>query len=123
MGHRLHSDELSQAPAALALHPTSVSGPAVPSRASAPYAAKTRGYYQTLSASSVGLELAIAVIIGLFVGRWLDGQLGTTPWMMILWLGFGFTAGLRGVFRHVRIADKEAARNEAERRAAGEEVA
>lgn len=122
MGHRLHSDELSQGSAAATLHPTSVPA-AVASRAAAPYAARTRGYYQTLSASSVGLELAIAVIIGLFFGRWLDGQLGSTPWMMILWLVIGFTAGLRGVYRYVRLADREAARAEAERRAAGEEVA
>jgi ATP synthase protein I len=91
----------------------------VPPRAAAPFAAKTRGYYRTLSASSVGLELAIAVILGLFFGRWLDGQLGTTPWMMIVWLIIGFTAGMKGVYRHVRISDREAERAEAERR--GEE--
>lgn len=120
MGHRVHSDELSQGSAAAAAHPNPVPAtgsklsPAVPSRAAAPYAAKTRGYYRTLSASSIGLELAISVIIGLFVGRWLDGQLGTTPYMMILWLILGFTAGMRAVYRHVRIADREAARAEAE---------
>lgn len=124
MGHRLHSDELSQASAAVALHPTTVlhvSAP--PSRHAAPYAAKTRGFYRTLSASSVGLELAIAVLLGIFIGRWADGRLGTTPWFMIVGLILGFTAGMRGVFRHVAIADREAARSEAERRAAGEEIA
>lgn len=124
MGHRLHSDELSQGTAAAALHPTGVPRVAAPpSRAAAPYAAKTRGYYRTLSASSVGIELAFAVLIGLFFGRWLDGQLGTTPWLMIVWLVIGFTAGMKGVYRHVAIADREAARSEAERRAAGEDVA
>lgn len=108
MGHRLHSDELSQGSAATAPHPRTVS------RAAAPYAHATRGYYRTLSASSVGLELAIAVVLGLFFGRWLDGQLGTTPWMMIFWLIVGFAAGMKGVYRHVRIADREVARAEAE---------
>lgn len=123
MGHRLHSDELPQAAAAASLHPTSVTPPAHPSRHAAPYASRTRGYYRSLSASSVGLELAIAVIIGLFFGRWLDGRLGTTPWMMIVWLVIGFAAGLKGVYRHVAISDREAARSEAERRADGEEIA
>lgn len=123
MGHRLHSDELSQASAAAALHPTTVPHVAAPpSRAAAPYAAKTRGFYRTLSASSVGLELALSVIIGMLFGSWLDGKAGTTPWLMIAGVVFGFIAGMRAVFRHVRIADLDAARSEAERRAAGEEV-
>jgi F0F1-type ATP synthase assembly protein I len=41
---------------------------------------------------------------------WLDGKLGTTPWLMLLWLGLGLVAGFRGVFRAVRRADREAAR-------------
>jgi len=123
MGHRLHSDELSQGSTAVALHPTSVLEPAVTSRPPPPYAPPTRGHYPTLSASSVGIELAVAVLLGMFGGRWLDGRIGTTPWMMILGLCFGFTAGLRAIFRYVRAADREAARSEAERRANGEEVA
>lgn len=124
MGHRLHSDELSQASAAAALHPTTVPRVAAPpSRNAAPYAAHTRGYYRNLSASSVGIELAVSVLIGLFFGRWLDGQIGTAPIMMIVFLVLGFAAGMRAIYRHVAIADREAARSEAERRAAGEEIA
>lgn len=127
MGHRLHSDELSQGSAAAALHPTRVPAApapvaAPPSRAAAPYAARTRGYYRSLSASSVGLELAVSVILCLLIGRWLDGRYGTTPWFMIGGVILGFTAGMRAVYRHVATADREAARSEAERRAAGEEV-
>jgi F0F1-type ATP synthase assembly protein I len=69
-------------------------------------AVKTRGVYRTLSLSSVGLEMGIAVIIGLFVGRWLDGQAGTAPWLMILFVIFGFAAGFKGVYRAMREADR-----------------
>jgi ATP synthase protein I len=117
MGHRLHSDELSQGSAASALHPTSVPAAAPPpSRAAAPYASKTRGYYRTLSASSVGLELAVSVILCMLVGRWLDGKWGTTPWLMIAGVVLGFTAGMRALYRHVAMADRDAARAEAETR-------
>ncbi|MBP9084676.1 MAG: AtpZ/AtpI family protein [Kofleriaceae bacterium] len=77
-----------------------------------PYARKTRGVYQTLSMSSVGLEMGLCVIIGMFFGRWLDGKLGTDPAFMIVFLIFGFAAGMKGVMRAVRSADRIAAENE-----------
>jgi ATP synthase protein I len=64
--------------------------------------------YSALNASSVGLELGISVLVGLLIGMFLDRELGTTPWLMLLWLGFGFAAGFRGVLRAVRRADREA---------------
>src|SRR5689334_17889634 len=75
-------------------------------------ATKTRSVYQTLSLSSVGLEMGIAVVLGLLFGRWLDGKFGTDPWLMIVFLGFGMAAGFKGVFRAMREADKIAAQNE-----------
>jgi F0F1-type ATP synthase assembly protein I len=90
--------------------------PAAPSRkavrAAAPFAVKTKGYYQTLSATSVGIELAVAVILGLFFGMWLDKKLGIAPAMMIVWLLIGFAAGMRAVFRHVAASDRLAAESQ-----------
>ncbi len=85
-------------------------------RRAAPYAARSRDYYRSLSASSVGIELAVSVIIGMFFGRWLDGRIGTAPWMMILFLCLGFAAGLKSIYRFVRQADRDAALAEAEAR-------
>lgn len=96
-------------------NPPQVSTPG--ERRAAPYAVKTREYYRALSASSVGLELAVSVIIGLFFGQWLDGRIGTGPWMMILFLCLGFAAGLRSIYRFVRQADRDAARADAEAKA------
>ena len=64
--------------------------------------------YDALSASSVGLELGISVILGLLFGWWLDKQIGTAPWMMLLFLVFGLIAGFRGVMRAVARAEKAA---------------
>ena len=68
----------------------------------APTAARTRGYARTLSATSIGLEMAIAVLLGALFGYWADGKLGSTPWLMILGLAFGFAAGMKGVLRYMR---------------------
>ncbi len=85
-------------------------------RASAPYAEHSRGYYRTLSATSVGLEMAIAVVVPLLFGIWLDKKVGTSPWLMLVCLGFGFVAGLRGILRYVAEADRQVAESEAEAR-------
>ncbi len=66
----------------------------------------TRGAYRVLSQTSVGLEMGIAVILGLFFGKWLDGKAGTEPWLMILFVIFGFAAGFKGIFRARREADR-----------------
>jgi ATP synthase protein I len=67
-----------------------------------------KGAYNALSASSVGLELGLAVAIGLLIGWWLDQHFGTAPWLMLLWLALGLVAGFRGVLRAVRQADRAA---------------
>jgi F0F1-type ATP synthase assembly protein I len=62
-------------------------------------AARTRQTMRSLRMSSVGIELSISVLLGMFGGRWVDNRLGTTPWLMLLGLTIGFTAGLRSVMR------------------------
>ena len=79
----------------------------------APLANRTHGMVDNLGMTSVGLEMGISVIIGMFFGRWLDGQAGTQPWLMILFVMFGFAAGLRGVLREVNKADRRAAASDA----------
>jgi ATP synthase protein I len=71
-----------------------------------PAARHGKRLYDGLSASSVGLELGISVILGLLMGYYLDGYLGTTPWLMFVFLGFGLYAGFRGVMRAVRRAER-----------------
>ena len=110
MGPRPHSPPAAPSPS-LAGAGTSMAT----RRASAPYAEHSRGYFRTLSATSVGLEMAIAVVLPLLIGIWLDKKVGTSPWLMLVCLGFGFAAGLRGVWRYVADADREVAESEAER--------
>ena len=72
----------------------------------APYAAKTRGYMQVLSLTSVGIEMAVSVVIGLFAGQWLDRKAGTEPLFLILCLLIGCAAAGKAVWRAVKRADR-----------------
>jgi F0F1-type ATP synthase assembly protein I len=71
-------------------------------------AATTRATVRSLKLSSVGIELALSVLIGLFAGRWVDRRLGSDPWLMILGLSLGFAAGLRSLMKMMERATKEA---------------
>jgi len=75
-----------------------------------PAARVSKRMYEGLSASSAGLELGISVGLGALFGSWLDGKLGTEPWMLLVFLILGVIAGFRGLLRAVARADKAAAR-------------
>jgi len=57
--------------------------------------------------SSLGISMVAASFIGLFIGYTLDGWWGTSPWMTLLWLGFGIAAGFRNIFILTRRALRE----------------
>ncbi|HEX6882532.1 MAG TPA: AtpZ/AtpI family protein [Planctomycetota bacterium] len=50
-----------------------------------------------------GLGLAFAATLGVFAlaGRWLDGRLGTSPWLLIGGVFLGFALGLRSLVHKV----------------------
>src|ERR1700754_1894510 len=102
----VHGGDLSQDSPLRPVHRSRVT--AKPPTLNDPASKRTRGLYNALSASSVGLELGISVLIGLLFGNWLDGKAGTEPWLMLLFLAIGFAAGFRGVLRAVKRADRAA---------------
>jgi ATP synthase protein I len=96
------------------VHRTDVQAPAptpptnrAPAPVIDPAARAGKRLYQGLSASSAGLELGVSVGLGALFGAWLDGKLGTAPWLMVVFLVVGVIAGFRGVLRAVARADRE----------------
>ena len=57
---------------------------------------------------TVGLELALSVLVGLFGGQWLDKKLGTHGILTLVGLGYGLAAGARAVWRALKRANLEA---------------
>jgi ATP synthase protein I len=47
--------------------------------------------------SSIGLSVALSIFIGLGAGVYLDGRLGTHPWLTLICLGLGIAAGYRNI--------------------------
>lgn len=62
--------------------------------------------------STVGLDLALSILVGLFGGRWLDRKLGTGHWLTMVGFGFGLAAGARTVWRALQSANREAEEQE-----------
>lgn len=59
-------------------------------------------------AMKIAVELMVGIVVGGFLGRVLDQQLGTAPWLMILLLLLGFAAGLLNVIRAAKRMQAEA---------------
>jgi len=64
---------------------------------------KSKGH---LWAVRVGTEIVASTMIGLGVGYYLDGRLGTRPWLLLLFFLFGVTAGFLNLYRAIRL-DRE----------------
>ncbi len=48
--------------------------------------------------SSMGISVALAIAIGVFVGLQLDKWFGTAPWFFFIFLFFGIVAGFRNIY-------------------------
>ncbi len=60
---------------------------------------KNRQLYRSLGfLSGIGISLVASIVMGLFIGYHLDRWLGTTPWLTLLFIGFGVIAGYRNIF-------------------------
>jgi Uncharacterized protein conserved in bacteria len=74
-----------------------------------PNQGKPSGAMELLStAGTIGLQLVVSTFIGLAMGYFLDKWLGTSPWLLVIFLLLGIVAGFRDVFLEVqRIQKKE----------------
>ena len=71
-------------------------------------AKRKRGAYNALAeASALGFMFPLALAIGFFWGRWMDGMFGTAPWLTWIFTGFGLIAAFMNLFRFAARADRE----------------
>jgi len=54
---------------------------------------KTLGFVST-----VGLSMGIAIALGALIGYYLDKWLDTSPWFLLIFLGFGIAAAFRNLY-------------------------
>ncbi len=61
--------------------------------------------FQDLAASSLGIEVAVATLLGGLLGWWLDGRWHTKPWLMLGGLVLGAIIGWVDVWLQIRNMD------------------
>ena len=57
--------------------------------------------------STIGLSFVFALVIGFGAGYWLDGVLGTRPWLSFVGFFLGLAAGVLNVYRVMQLANKK----------------
>ena len=62
---------------------------------------------------AVGLELGISTVVGLLLGRWVDGKLDSEPACTIIGLLLGVLAGFRSLIRAARRATADLTKDDA----------
>lgn len=53
-------------------------------------------------ASTITVQFAVSIMIGVYAGRYLDERLGSQPWLMLLGLFAGIAAGTAGIYRTIQ---------------------
>ncbi|MBW1769571.1 MAG: AtpZ/AtpI family protein [Deltaproteobacteria bacterium] len=57
--------------------------------------------------SSLSFSIALSIVIGLGIGYWLDNSIfHTSPWLTLIFLGFGVIAGFRNIYLAVQKSRK-----------------
>ena len=56
---------------------------------------------------SIGIEMGIAVAVGLYAGRYLDGKLHTSPWLTIVLGAAGIGAAGKAVYDVIKKIDMD----------------
>lgn len=64
----------------------------------------------------VGLQFAASILLFLFLGSWLDGKLGTSPWLLLLGVLVGSSAGFYSLYYHLVVGQRERDRKRKEQR-------
>lgn len=54
--------------------------------------------------STIGMSFVFALVLGFGAGFWLDGVLGTKPWLAFVGFFFGLAAGVLNVYRVMQLA-------------------
>ena len=64
-----------------------------------------RAYAQAGAYITLGLQFAITILLCLFLGRWVDAKLDTTPLFLLVGTFFGAGAGLYNLYKGL-VADQ-----------------
>jgi ATP synthase protein I len=56
--------------------------------------------------AGIGLQFALTILVFVFAGMWLDKRLGTSPWLLLLFVFVGAAGGFYSMYRRVTAAQR-----------------
>lgn len=59
------------------------------------------------SFAGAGVQFVISILLFLYVGKWLDGKLGTAPWLLMIGVFVGAGAGFYSFYRRIMAASRD----------------
>ena len=62
---------------------------------------------EALYASSLGIEIALSIGLGMFFGWWLDNKFSTSPWLFIVFFMAGIGSAIKAVMRIIKLVENE----------------
>ena len=69
----------------------------------------SRGTAQVVSGAEfagIGLQFALTILVFVFAGVWLDKRLGTSPWLLLIFVFVGAAGGFYSMYRRVTAAQR-----------------
>ncbi len=58
------------------------------------------------SFAGAGVQFVGSILLFLYIGKWLDGRLGTAPWLLMLGVFVGAGAGFYSFYRRIMAASR-----------------
>jgi ATP synthase protein I len=69
---------------------------------------ETRRYIRELAYySSLGLQVALSIFIGVAIGVYLDRRFDYYPWLTLIFLVLGIAAGFRNIWLAIRKSERD----------------
>ena len=54
----------------------------------------------------LGLQFVLSLLLFLYLGKWVDGKLGTAPWFLILGVFIGAAAAFYSMYRRLKVEER-----------------
>ncbi len=70
-----------------------------------------KAYREAMPYLAIGVQMAAMVVIMFLVGKWADDKFSTQPWLMIVGIFFGISAGLYHFLKFVTAESKKSNRS------------
>ena len=56
--------------------------------------------------AGIGIQFALTILVFVFAGVWLDKRLGTSPWLLLVFVFVGAAGGFYSMYRRVTAAQR-----------------